>query len=232
MTPLPNARYEWKFRGERLALADVLALVRRHPALFREAYAPRNVNNVYLDTPSRHDYWDHVRGASSRVKTRIRWYGRLNGEDAAPTLERKIRWGTLGGKATYALPALEHGSGFARGALRDTLERAELPDALRAAVCHVEPALANRYRRHYLVSADGRFRLTVDCDLHYYGVHPGSGAFAAWPLVPPEIIVEVKFDPRHAEDAPWVTNHLPLRVTRCSKYVFGIECGLQASARA
>ena len=76
MTTLPpNLRYERKFIADRLALAEVLALVKRHPAAFREAYPARNVNNLYLDSPDLRDYRDHVNGIAHRTKTRIRWYG-------------------------------------------------------------------------------------------------------------------------------------------------------------
>lgn len=70
---LPNPRYERKFTVQGLALSEILALVRRHPAAFREAYPPRMVNNVYFDTPGLNNYYDHVNGAPNRIKTRVRW---------------------------------------------------------------------------------------------------------------------------------------------------------------
>lgn len=65
-------RYERKFVAPDSDLGEVLALVRRHPAAFGQAYPPRTVNNVYLDTPARRDYFDHVAGVGNRSKTRIR----------------------------------------------------------------------------------------------------------------------------------------------------------------
>jgi hypothetical protein len=37
------------------------------------------------------------------------------------------------------------------------------------------------------------------------------------------VIIELKFDPLHAGRAASVTNALPYRLARCSKYVLGIE---------
>ena len=37
------------------------------------------------------------------------------------------------------------------------------------------------------------------------------------------MILELKFDARHAETAAAVTNAFPFRLQRCSKYVLGIE---------
>src|SRR5450759_5211206 len=44
-------RYERKWVPAGFSLAEVLAMVRRHPAAFRPAFPERQVNNIYLDTP-------------------------------------------------------------------------------------------------------------------------------------------------------------------------------------
>ena len=114
MTPFPpNLRYERKFLAGRLSLAEVLALVRRHPALFREAYPPRSVNNIYLDSPALRDYHDHIQGVACRSKTRIRWYGSCGVSVERPVLERKIKQGAVGGKLSHPLPAMAWDAGAA-----------------------------------------------------------------------------------------------------------------------
>jgi hypothetical protein len=224
MSLLPSSlRYERKFLTQGLSLAEVVAIVRRHPALFREVYPPRAVNNVYLDSPALRDYYDHVKGLASRHKTRIRWYGQLNGHIAKPTLERKIKRGLVGGKVAFPLPALALNGSVARRLLDATFQQAELPEVLRWDLCHSQASLVNRYQRQYWLSACGRFRLTVDWNLQFFGLC--TGTVLAIPLSPcaPAVIIELKFDPNHAEQAAAVTNALPLRLVRCSKYVLGIE---------
>jgi hypothetical protein len=66
-------------RGSRGGLPEVLAMVRRHPVGFIEAYLPRMVNNIYLDSPGLNSFFDHINGVSNRAKTRVRWYGDWNG---------------------------------------------------------------------------------------------------------------------------------------------------------
>src|SRR5262245_66548315 len=80
-------RYERKFVIFDLDLADALAVIRLHPAFFREIYHARYVNNIYFDTPSLDHYQDNVRGVPNRVKCRIRWYGGVLGPLARPVLE-------------------------------------------------------------------------------------------------------------------------------------------------
>lgn len=221
-SPPDNLRYERKFVLRGLPLANVLALVRRHPWLFREVYPPRFVNNIYLDSPERADYHDHVSGVPNRSKTRVRWYGAALGHVPGPVLERKFKLGTVSGKLGNSLPAFSlNGEGVCRP-VRDSLRAAALPAPVRAWLGHREPVLFNRYRRHYFLSGDGRFRLTVDSDLQV-----GSGSSNHGPhthsVNPPVIIIELKFATTAGHDAERVTNCLPFRLVRCSKYIMGME---------
>jgi hypothetical protein len=219
----PNLRCERKFISAGCSLPEVQALVRRHPAAFREAYPPRTVNNVYLDSPELADYHDHVAGTANRAKTRVRWYGPWEGEARKPTLERKLKRGTVSGKASHALPGFAL-DGLPLGqALEAAVFQAELPDLLHLAMRHLRPALANRYQRHYYVSASGQFRVTLDSQLQF--ARPTNGLKWEVPggVMTHAIILELKYLPRHEEQASAITNSFPFRLTRCSKYVLGLE---------
>ncbi len=222
-TPLPNARFEHKFIAERHSLSDVLSLVRRHPAAFRETFKERVVNNVYLDTPGLHDFQDHVNGIARRGKKRVRWYGPATSLVENPALELKLREGRVTGKITHRLPAFTLNTIGVNQQLGHSFDSANLPEFLRAALRLREPSLFNRYRRHYFVSGDGRFRLTVDSELRFGQV--GKAALPDSSLSPSSafLVVELKFLPEHALQAAAVTNNLPFRLTRCSKYVLGVQ---------
>ena len=224
MTPLlPNLRYEKKFIAEGFTLAEVLARVKRHPSVFREVYPSRIVNNIYLDSPTRRDYHDHVNGTANRTKTRVRWYGpRLDAADR-PRLERKLKRGMVSGKEAYALPRFSFNGGCLRAQLGPAFDASQVPPILRSALRHEEPALFNRYERHYFQSCDGKFRLTVDWGLQFAGV--ACELRQAIDLSPPArtLILELKFGPEVAEEVDAITNALPFRVARFSKYVAGTE---------
>ena len=224
MTPtLENLRYEKKFVAEGFSLAEVLARVQRHPSVFREAYPPRIVNNIYLDSPTHRDYHNHINGAANRTKTRVRWYGQKFEATVHPRLERKLKRGTVSGKETYTLPPLSINGDSLRSSLNGTFDSATMPAMLRSGLRHLQPALFNRYYRHYFTSRDERFRLTVDSALQFTSV-----ALNRWPVVRPgsavpTVIIELKFGPELAGDAALLTNGLPFRLTRFSKYVAGME---------
>jgi hypothetical protein len=216
---IPSLRYERKFILQGPGLNEVLAFVKRHPSSFHETYPARVVNNIYLDSPGRGDYHDHVNGVGNRSKTRIRWYGEPSSVIERPTFERKIKRGAVIAKESYPLPVFCMNGESIKAPVQAAIGSAKLPEMLQLALRQREPSLLNRYHRHYFVSGDGRFRLTVDSGLKFAGVKPHIFSLPAIPAV----IVELKFGPEFADDASLVTNVMPFRVARFSKYVAGIE---------
>jgi len=91
------------------------------------------------------------------------------------------------------------------------------------ALQHLEPTLLNRYRRHYFLSHDGRFRLTVDSELQFAGVQPNGHSTVFSAHAPAVVIIELKFAPEFAESVGPLTNTFPFRLIRFSKYVAGIQ---------
>ncbi len=224
----PNLRYERKFLAGRMSPAEVLGMVRRHPAMFREPYPPRSVNNVYLDSPALGDYHDHVQGVTNRAKMRVRWYGPCGVTLDKPVLEHKIKRGEVGGKVSHPLPTLHLAADEPINVIEAIRNCPEVPAMLRAAGGGRMPSLVNRYQRRYFVSSDGRFRLTVDWDLRFADFRRfiSHGAFFSADFA---VIIELKYAPSYDDSAAAaVANSLPFRLARCSKYVLGIEhlsCG-------
>ena len=222
-SPLPNPRYERKFIGEGFSLPEAVALVRRHRAAFQEVFPPRRVNNIYLDSPARSAYYEHINGAPSRVKHRVRWYGALEGQILQPVLERKFKSGSISGKDSHALAPFQLNGQPVRSSLVHAFDAATLPERLRADLHHLIPCLVNRYQRHYFVSADRRFRLTVDSDFQFAHAHDPYAKLSPAGHGIPSVVLEVKFEVQYALQAELITDSLPMRLSRCSKFILGIE---------
>jgi SPX domain protein involved in polyphosphate accumulation len=218
---LPNPRYERKFVTGNLSVAECAAILRRHPAGFFQAYPPRIVNNLYLDSAGLRSYHDHVDGAANRTKTRVRWYGPPAAHIERPSLERKLKRGLVSGKLVEALPSFSMNGEGVRATLEHTFSIASLPELLRLDLHHLSPTLFNRYHRYYFVSADRRFRLTIDSELQFAAPRTESTLVKLSSL--PMVVLELKFAAEHLDAASVITNGLPLRMVRCSKYVLGIE---------
>ena len=213
-------RHERKFLTE-LRSEEVEALLRAHPALFREIYHARRVNNLYLDTFDDRDYCDNVDGLSDRCKTRVRWYGRTFGLVEAPTLELKIKRCYLGTKRSYPLVPFAVERGFSASDLDEAIAKSELAPGLRLDLRQLEPRLLNCYRRKYFLSGSGRFRATIDWDLSYYAVTRRSNGFRHCVRDVRHTVLELKYEVGADAAADEISSRFPFRVTRSSKYVMG-----------
>jgi hypothetical protein len=216
-------RYERKFVTSSLERAQVEAMVELHPAMFSEIFHARFVNNMYFDSPSMENFRANVAGVRNRAKYRIRWYGDLFGEVAAPKLEIKIKDGLMGRKVAVPLPAFRLDRAFSLEGLFRSLREADVPELHRSRLGDLDPALLNRYRRKYFRSADRAFRITVDSDLEYYRIARRENHFLERTVVDRRIVLELKYGRECSEGAHRITNHFPFRLSRNSKYVQGVE---------
>ena len=213
-------RYERKFALP-LEGIEVSACLREHPACFREAHPPRFVNSLYLDSHALDQYRDVLDGVGDREKLRIRWYGDLHGRGSA-TLERKRRMGEV---------LLKEELGTGPWALEKDADTAAVQRLLagspqmRMATGRLGPVLLVRYRRQYEVSADGRFRATVDTGLSWC---PWRHGFPLAPLGPgaPATVLEFKHAPDDEPDFRAMGSPFGSRLTRMSKYACGTSLSL------
>lgn len=210
-------RYERKYPQTTCSAAEVKLMILRHPAFFVEAYPPRWVNSLYYDTPGLGGLADSVNGLRDRVKMRVRWYGAFARIVESPVLEFKRKRGRLGSKDRYELASIDLTTGVAPTA--ETLTgNPPLPDDVRGALRLLEPATLTRYRRLYYLSADRRFRLTLDTDLSFYRVRAGSRRLFRIPDTFDGTVIEVKYGAGDDEAARPVLEALPFRWSRFSKY--------------
>lgn len=216
-------RFERKYHISEAPTAEIEHWVRRCPAMFSEAYAPRFINNIYFDSPNLAAYFQNLDGLSDRTKMRIRWYGDLFGQIQKPVLEFKIKRGRVGAKESFPLKPFTFERGFHIGDLRPVLEDPALPPRVLVELSHVEPALINRYYRKYFVSADGHYRITVDSKLEFYRVHRHDNQFLSRSTLPESTVMELKYSGETAGLDERIMNFFPFRVTRMSKYVTGLE---------
>lgn len=207
-------RYERKYRIESLHPQVVQAVIRQHPAGFRTLFPPRQINNLYFDTPDFSAFQDNVTGAPNRLKYRLRWYGDNFHHIINPVLEVKIKENTVGWKHYHPLP-------------NDVYRASDWPNLV--GLCRKElgkgldlqPVLFNTYRRAYWGAPALPFRLTMDTDLRFgpYQAHRQP----VLPFTDAAVVIEVKYDQQADQDTAFVLQHLPFRLSKNSKYVTGIN---------
>lgn len=218
-----RARYERKFLVTEMFYQDVEQQVRLHPASFSPIFFPRYINNIYFDTHEMDFFHDNVSGKGSRKKARIRWYGDQTGFVDKPVLEFKVREGMLGDKLSFKLKPFQVDKFITADVLKDVFRESDLPDWARELLIQLKPALLNRYRRQYYQSFDKRFRITLDNELSYHLIGNGNNNMMQHFVNKDDVIVELKYERIYDDIAPEVTNKIPFRLTKSSKYVNGFE---------
>lgn len=223
MTTMTNFRYERKFTASALHRSEVFHPVKEHPALFREVFHARQVNNIYLDTVGLKFYTENKVGISERKKVRVRWYGEMFGRVAEPRLEYKIKKGLLGTKRVFDLAPFDLDSGFSFASLSAVFEKSNLPEEVLEDLKALRPTLLNGYRRTYFLSGGENFRLTFDEDLRFHRVGVFSQNQMEKRLQENHFILELKYAADRDDEAHRISTKLPFRLDKSSKYVSGID---------
>lgn len=216
-------RFERKYYVSELPLAEIEAWVRRNPALFRDAYPQRTINNIYLDSPNRRSLYENLDGLADRVKARIRWYGPMLGEVKRPVLEFKIKRGMVGAKDAFELKPFTVAVGMGAEPVFRSLATSELPEPVLRLLETFEPVLLNRYQRKYFISADRHYRITLDSSLEYYRFDQHVNTFRCHLHDRESTVVELKYSGEFDRIDERVASYFPFRVTRMSKFVTGMH---------
>lgn len=219
---IDNARYEKKF-VTRMPYYEIERIIRLNPALFLGVFKERKINNIYLDGIDYKNYFDNLNGNSSRFKIRIRWYGETFGK-IEPRLELKIKNGEFGWKFIFPLKPFKLDNNFSAKFLQEeVLMKSKLPDWLAEQIKFFYPALLNFYKRKYFVSADGKYRITLDREMVFYRIKKNNNTFREKIIDNEHSIVELKYKRGDYKEAHWITQNLPFRISANSKYIKGID---------
>jgi hypothetical protein len=214
-------RYERKMLVENIDRHWLRSLVFSHPAAFHECYPTRTINNIYLDTLKLDNFWDSINGANLRFKTRIRWYGKIEGKVEA-ILQRKYRNNSTSQKNEIKLEPLEIIDGdlwnkWFKNVCSNNSQIAQILDFTEF------PTLINQYQRDYFLSACGRYRLTIDFNTKYLSQrHSDRINLTRYLPIPPYIILEIKYSRFDDVEVHRISEWFPFRVTKSSKYNTGI----------
>ncbi len=206
-------RFERKYKITHLSKSAVEQAVKLHPAGFRKIFPNRQVNNIYFDTPDYQTGLQNIEGVNQRKKYRLRWYGKDLQAIKKPRFETKIKHNELGTKRIVNLADTQ----------LDDLEiiTNQINVQQENRLLFLYPTLLNTYQRSYLGTSDGKFRMTVDWDLHFYPpLH--KTAFSQHPLSQKGVVLELKYEEEDDGLANEIFRYLPFRQTKNSKYVTGL----------
>lgn len=221
MNLLENYRYERKFFIESLNRHDVEHILRRHPARFSEVFEERKINNFYFDTHDLNSYRENNDGVKNRTKLRVRWYGDDIYNILSPVLEIKIKKGLLGTKERYPLKSINFNIYHSIGSIKKCISASNLPLKLKYKLNFLSPSFMNRYMRKYFLSFDKKYRITIDFNQAFYRL--SNNTLLRKHVDQNNVILELKYDSHNDDDARYITNNFPFRLSKNSKYVNGVH---------
>ena len=214
-------RFERKFFVDKLSIHEIQTLVKLHPSIFKEIYYPRFINNIYFDSYNYNNYKENIEGTSDRMKIRIRWYGDLFGYIETPVLEIKIKKGLLGKKKSVHISPFTLNN---KTNISNILDRINLGNkSLNIDFKSLIPTLVNRYSRNYYISSDKKYRITIDEKQEFYEIKKHHNFFLNSVKDDFSVIMEVKYDEKYENNANYITDNFPFRLTKSSKYVAGLQ---------
>ncbi|MDH3213663.1 MAG: VTC domain-containing protein [Myxococcales bacterium] len=217
-----GARHEVKFTAAPVRYRVLAQWLRLHSAGFTSPYPPRRVNNVYFDDYRLVAYHENLVGESARSKVRLRWYGETLHPDSG-VLEVKRKRNLMGWKLSYATGAIDLEADSWR-VIRGKLRAGLSPEARLWLDANPQAVLINRYEREYFVSRDGKVRVTLDARQRVFDQRFGERPNVTRPAnLPDTVVVEFKFDRGDFSLGSRAIQGMPVRASRNSKYVIGVQ---------
>ena len=218
---ISSYRYERKFFIDYFSKSKVQSIIELHPEMFIKSFHQRFVNNIYFDSFQMNNYFDNVEGVRDRKKIRVRWYGSLWCLIEKPILEIKIKKGLLGKKISYPLNSFSLNQ---ETKIMDILNpikyfKENIPFKPETLI----PTLLNRYSREYFLSSNTNYRITIDNDQSFYSINKEKNTFLRNYQDKKSVVVELKYNKKFDNEAHSITSKLPFRMTKSSKYIYGLE---------
>jgi len=81
----------------------------------------------------------------------------------------------------------------------------------------------NRYSREYYLSLDKKYRITVDSDMKFSKILKQGNLFINTYHHPYSKVLELKYDLKYDNEVNKITQLIPFRLTRSSKYIQGVN---------
>jgi SPX domain protein involved in polyphosphate accumulation len=218
-------RYERKFYSNDVSVSQILNYFLTHSSSFKFAYPDRTINNIYYDTNEYSMYRHGIEGDARRVKVRVRWYGDILNSNITPVLEIKRKFGHVGDKLKWNLPKYDSTESMLKATQKIELlldENVNNYDVLFTILPMVKPVLINRYERKYLISSDKKFRVTIDTSMSYFRSTTSETCLKDFDQID-GIVVEIKYLPEDHERVSIITSQIPIRLSKFSKYLNGID---------
>lgn len=213
-------RHERKFGVKTQDINEIFTIIKRNKSIFNEIYYERRVNSIYLDTLFNKSYYDNSFGRLNRYKIRVRWYGDNLDVLTNPNLEIKRKYGLIGDKEVFELETVDINEFLSD--YENLIQKSNSDLVHKQIIKSYKPVILVSYLRRYFLSADKKYRLTVDFDLNYFDV--SQVRFQKTKKIKTDYaVIELKYQLPDDDTACDITNSFPYRYSKFSKFSIGMD---------
>ncbi len=129
----------------------------------------------------------------------------------------------MGSKKLLKLNAFQLKEGINILDLKTLIKNSDIDHKIQFKLEEQLPLILNRYRRKYFETKDKKFRITIDDNQSFYKINTFNNSFLQKYNDSSNVILELKYDKQFEKESANITNNLPFRLTKSSKYARGIE---------
>ena len=112
---------------------------------------------------------------------------------------------------------------FSADVINMVINKSNLPEEALERMLKLQPVIVNSYNRSYFLSANKKFRITIDDELIYYNLRPSWNYIYDTYKERLKTVVELKYDKEFDDEASSICNQFPFRLDKNSKFVAGMS---------
>ena len=215
-----NPRIEKKFICDNHSIKQCENIIKTIKPYFIKSYPKRIINNIYFDNIDRASYFENIEGISERFKIRIRWYDQLLSNAINPKIEIKSKKNNVSYKNNISIKNFKFKNNIKFKKLSDwTIDERKIYPFLELLKSY-EISSINTYLREYFITIDKKVRLTLDYNIKFYNknmIH-----FSNYSMSRNYTVIELKYNLDQIKTGSYISNKIPYRMSKHSKYVEGI----------
>lgn len=211
-------RHELKFTNNEINYNNIYNWLKFNPLIFKEEYPNRKINNIYFDNFFQKLLNDNIDEKSNRFKIRYRWFDNFNSSNGY--LEIKKKFNRYGYKDRFKIKNLHISEKKSWSQILKKIIN-QIPNNFKVLLKEYNfPIIINQYTRKYFISANNKFRITLDTNIiNYDQLLKKKPNLTFHTIDENKLVLEIKFQKKHENEISELLFNLPLRNSKNSKYL-------------
>ena len=216
-------RLELKFVTKNYNYDLVNSWLKFHSSNFYREHKNRIINNIYFDTFSLTSLDENIKEYNRRFKVRYRWFNNFDSSKDG-SIEIKSKYNIYGWKNRFPIKQLNISENKNWKEIKKKLLDSVPENAKIILNNYSMPVIINQYLREYFVSADKKFRITIDRNhKNFSQINRLKPNLSKNSELFNNLVLEVKFNKEEETKIKNLLSDIPIKYSKNSKYINGFR---------